>query len=89
MVTQEEFEEQLKLKQQITQIEELAKRYLTKEALTRLSNIKAVDQQKALKIAALIAQLAQTGQLREPLTDEKLKQLLLQIQDTKTFTIKR
>lgn len=89
MTSPEDLQEQLKLKQQLAQIEEIAKKYLTKGALSRLSNIKTINPEKALKISALIAQLAQTNQIHQPITDEQLKNLLLQLQENKKFTIKR
>ncbi|MGQ9469166.1 MAG: DNA-binding protein [Nitrososphaerales archaeon] len=56
---------------------------LTSEARQRLSNIKLVKPQLASIIGDYLIQLASSGKIREPLTDEEFKQLLMAIQKPK------
>ena len=76
-----EWQEKLKFQQQISLIENNAKQFLDKDALSRYGNIKAVNQEKALQIAFLIHQAVQSGQLKEKLTDVQFKELLMNLQE--------
>ncbi len=76
-------QEKIKLQQQIAMIETIAKKYLNREALQRFGNIKSVNPEKALQIAALIVQNVEAGNLSEVLDDEQLKQLLINLQEPK------
>lgn len=71
------------LQNQIVQLEQLTKQHLSREALTRYSNIKAVDPEKAVHITSIISQLVQQGQINQTVTDEQFKQLLIQLQPKK------
>jgi len=71
------------LQSQILQLEQLTKQHLSREALARYSNIKAVDPEKAVHITSIISQLVQQGQITQTVTDEQFKQLLIQIQPKK------
>jgi len=83
-------DEQIKLQQKFQQLETLAKQYLTKEAINRYGNIKAAHPELAVQVVALIIQAAQSGQLKEKITDSELKQFLLQIKEPKReFKLKR
>lgn len=74
-----EFQEHLKLQQQINLVEESAKQLMTREAVGRFVNLRAAHPEKALQAAAMIVQAAQTRQISQKITDEMLKELLMQI----------
>ncbi len=78
-----EIKQQQHIKQQIEQIEMIAKQFMTREALERYSNIKVAHPETAIKVITLIANAAQTNQLSNKLTDEQFKRLLQQIQPEK------
>ena len=82
----QEFQEQIRLQQQIEQIESLAKQYLSKEALLRYGNLKSAHPEKAIQIATIIVQLVQSNQIREKISDEKFKELLKYLQKPKKET---
>lgn len=75
--------EQLRMQQQMDALEVNAKQFLSKDAVLRFGNIKAVNPELALKIAALIVQLVQAGQLDGQINDEKFKELLRHLQGAK------
>ena len=86
----DELEEKMKLQQQVAVLESNAKQFLDKEALMRYGNIKAVDPEKAIKIAMLISQAVQNGQLKEKLSDSQFKDLLMSLQEpNKEFNVVR
>ena len=58
----------------------LMRKILTPEARQRLQNVKLVRPDFAAQIEIQLLQLAQTGRVPLPITDELLKQLLEQIQ---------
>jgi programmed cell death protein 5 len=58
----------------------LLKQILTPEARQRLSNIKMVKPEFAQQIELQLIQLAQTGRVKVPITDEQLKEALARIQ---------
>lgn len=63
---------------------------LTPEARSRLANVKLARPEYAVQIENLIIQLAQTGQIRQKITDEQLKQILRKISaKRKDITIRR
>ena len=82
-ITQEQLEEQMKLQQQVAQLEATAKQFLSNEAITRYGNIKSVSPQRAVQITALITQLVQQGRLKAQLSDTEFKQLLMQLEPAK------
>ncbi|MBS3155767.1 hypothetical protein J4413_00845 [Candidatus Woesearchaeota archaeon] len=86
---QQGFNEEEALKNQVEQIEALAKQLLDKEALSRFGNIKIAHPEKAIQLASVLIQMARTGRLKEKLNDEQLKQILTMLQEKKDFTIKR
>ena len=86
---QQGFNEEEALKNQVEQIEALAKQLLDKEALSRFGNIKIAHPEKAIQLASVLIQMARTGRLKEKLNDEQLKQILTMLQEKKEFTIKR
>ncbi len=71
--------------QQIAQLEAAVKPLFTKEALARYNNIRLAYQEQAVRVLLIIAQLAQKQQITT-VTDEQLKQLLMQLQPQKRET---
>ncbi|MEM5798389.1 MAG: DNA-binding protein, partial [Candidatus Aenigmatarchaeota archaeon] len=55
---------------------ELMRQILTKEAAERLGRVRAANPQTAAQVELYLLELYQAGQLRQPVTDEKLKQIL-------------
>ena len=53
-MNQQELQEQVKLQEQIAQLENVVKQYLTKEALQRYGNLKVAHPQKAMEIISRI-----------------------------------
>jgi len=80
MNNQSSEEEQKKLQQQVEMLENIARQFMTTAAISRYGNLKAAHPEKAVQLIAFIAQAAQSGQIKEKLTDEKLKELLVQMQ---------
>ncbi len=58
----------------------LLRSILTSEARQRLTNLKMVKPEFTSQLELQLIQLAQQGKIPVPLTDEKLKQLLVQMQ---------
>ena len=83
---QKEYEEQLKLQKKILEIENIAKQHMTAEAITRYGTLKSAHPQKALQSIALIAQLVSQNQIKEQITDQQFKSLLLQLEPEKKET---
>jgi len=73
-----QMEQQLELQKQA-----ILKSILTPEDRQRLSNIKLVKPEFTAQLELQLIQLAQTGRLPIPLTDEQLKQILMQLQSQK------
>lgn len=68
----------------------LLRAILTPEARQRLTNIRMVRPEFAEQIELQLIQLAQTGRLRIPLSDDQLKETLKRLQSQKRdFTIRR
>jgi len=70
----------------------ILRKILTPEARQRLTNVKLVQPEFAAQIELQLIQIAQTGRVALPITDEVLKKLLAQIQSQQTkrdITIKR
>lgn len=68
----------------------LLRTILTPEARQRLTNIRMVRPEFAEQLELQLIQLAQTGRLRTPLTDDQLKDILRRMQNQKRdFTIRR
>ena len=62
------------------QKEALLRQILTPEARARLTNVRMVKPQFAEQIEMQLIQLASSGRLKDRVTDEQLKSLLLQLQ---------
>ncbi|MBN1160055.1 MAG: hypothetical protein JXA43_02330 [Candidatus Diapherotrites archaeon] len=73
-----------------SQINILLSRLLSPEAKARLTNIKLVNPEKYAQVVQLLAYLAQSGQLKDKVSDEELKALLQKMSGEKRETkIKR
>lgn len=62
---------------------------LDKAALERLGRVRLANPMLAGQLELYLLQLYQAGQLKEQLTDDKLKQILTVLTDAKKTTIKR
>ncbi|MBX5328557.1 MAG: DNA-binding protein [Candidatus Bathyarchaeota archaeon] len=78
---QEQLQQQLELQKQA-----LLRKILTPEARQRLTNLKMVRPDFTDQLELQLIQLAQAGKLPIPLSDEQLKQLLIQLQTHKRET---
>jgi len=73
-----QMEQQLEMQKQA-----ILKSILTPEARQRLTNLKLVKPEFTAQLEMQLIQLAQMGKLPVPLTDEQLKQILIQLQTQK------
>ena len=64
-------------------------RMLTKEAYERLGRVRAVNPQVAAQAELYLLQIQQSGKLTQPITDEKLKEILRILTEKKDIKIKR
>ena len=72
------------------QKQELLRQLLSPEARQRLTNLKMIKPEFTEQLELQIIQLAQAGKLPIPLSDQQLKQILLQLQGRKReITIRR
>ncbi len=74
-----EIKKQIQLQQQIELLENIAKQFMSKDAISRYGNLKSAHPEKAIQSIALIAQAVESGQLKEKLDDDSFKRLLQQI----------
>lgn len=81
-----EVEEKKKLQEQILQIESIAQKNMTKEAIMRYGTLKSAHVQKALQAITFIAQLSMQNQIQEKITDEQFKKLLLKLEPERRET---
>lgn len=78
------------LMQQIILLENVAKKHMSKKAISRYGNLKVAHPETAIKAIAIIAQASQLGQIQKQITDLEFKTLLLEIQQgKKQFKFKR
>jgi programmed cell death protein 5 len=72
------------------QKQELLRQLLSPEARQRLTNLKMIKPEFTEQLELQIIQLAQAGKLPIPLSDQQLKQILVQLQGRKReITIRR
>ena len=77
---QQGFSEEEALKNQIGQVEAIAKQFLDKEALSRFGNIKLAHPEKAIQFASVVSNMARTGRLNQKLNDNQVKEILTLLQ---------
>lgn len=82
----EELNKTFQLQKQVEALETLIKKYLDKNAITRYGNIKAAHPEKAMQVLAILAQLIQQGQIKQPISDDEFKALLMQLTQEKKQT---
>jgi programmed cell death protein 5 len=74
-------QQRAQMQQQIEmQKQALLRRILSPEARQRLANLKMVKPQFAEQIELQLIQLAQSGRLKIPVTDDQLKEILVRLQ---------
>ncbi len=61
------------------QLDAIMRRVLTPEARERLGRVKLVKPELARQVELVLVQLYQAGRIMEPITDEKLKEILAQV----------
>ena len=80
-------QQQAKAEQQLeAQKQALLRQILSPEARQRLTNLKMIKPEFTQQLEIQLIQLAQTGKLPIPLSDAKLKQILIQLQPRKRET---
>lgn len=65
------------------QIKKIASQFLTKEAKSRLGNIRAVNDDLATEVELQLVQLYRSGRLPDKVTDDQLKDILEKIQSAR------
>ena len=83
------FQEQMQMKQMEETLKIVSKQILTPGARQRLSNVKLVKPEIAMQLEMYLAQLYQSGQLRDKITEAQLIEILKKIQGKRDFRIKR
>jgi len=79
-----EEQQRMQMAEQVEQQKQsLLRQILTPEARQRLNNLKMVKPEFAAQLELQLIQLAQSGRLNIPLSDEQLKELLAKLQSTK------
>ncbi len=72
------------------QLETMLNTILTPEARTRLTNVRLVNSEKYLQVGQALVVMARQGKISAKVTDDQLRQLLLQLTPKKKdMTIKR
>jgi programmed cell death protein 5 len=82
-------EEVQKQMQAMQQLENLLRQLLTPNAKSRLSNVKIANPDKYYKVANIIIQMYQSGQIDGKVDEEMLISLLQSLNVRKKFNIKR
>jgi len=71
------------------QIRQILSKILTKEAMERLGRVRIVNEELANQVELYLVQLYQTGQIKELITDKKLKEILKIVTSKRNFKIRR
>jgi DNA-binding TFAR19-related protein (PDSD5 family) len=89
LAIQQQFDQTAKLEQEVAQLEDFVKKYLTKEALLRYGNLKAGQPEKAVQLLVVLTQAIQSRQLGI-IDDVILKKILIKFSEGKRdFNIKK
>ena len=80
---QQRAQEQSQMQQQIEQMEDIIRQFLTKEALARYGNLKTAHHEKALQLLVVLFQAIQKGQIQGKVEDLTLKKILEQLTPNK------
>jgi programmed cell death protein 5 len=86
---QEAFQQQMQMKQMEETLKIISKQILTPAARQRLANVKLVKPEIAMQLEVYLAQLYQSGQLRDKITEAQLIEILKKVQGKRDFRIKR
>lgn len=76
---QQQTNEQAQIQQQVEQMEDIVRQFLTKDALERYGNLKTAHQEKALQLLVILFQAIQKGQIPDKIDDSTLKKVLEQL----------
>ena len=76
---QQQSQEHAQIQQQIEQMEDIARQFMTKEALARYGNLKTAHHEKALQLLIILFQAIQKGQIQSKIDDSTLKKVLEQL----------
>ena len=68
------------MQQQLQALEHQVKNYLSKDALSRFGNLKTAHPDIAMKVIMILAKAIEAGQIKEELSDDALKSLLIELQ---------
>ena len=72
-------EEMMEFAKNLKMLENIAKPWMSKEAISRYGNLKVAHPDKAVKAISFIAQAVRLGKIKETVTDEQFKGLLMEI----------
>ena len=90
---QQRMQSSLEQQQQAQQMEEVLKTVMSQildtKAKERMSNLKMVKPEIATQLEMYLAQLYQSGQLKERITDEQLVMILRKLTENRETKIKR
>jgi programmed cell death protein 5 len=81
-------QQQAQLKQTEEALKSIMLKILTKNARERLNNLKIVKPELALQLEIYLAQLYQSGQIKEQITEQQLILILKNLSNKQDFNIK-
>ncbi|MCK5299979.1 MAG: DNA-binding protein [Candidatus Aenigmarchaeota archaeon] len=70
-------------------LEQILRKVLVPEAIQRFNNVKVVKPEIAAQLEMYLVKLYQSGQLKQPLSEEQLIQILDKVTPKTTFNIRR
>ncbi|MDT7865147.1 MAG: DNA-binding protein [Thermoproteota archaeon] len=85
---EESYEEERRRREFELKKEEILRKILTPEARNRINTVKLVKPELINQLELQLMQLALAGKIKEPLTDEQVKELLRSIQTTRELRFK-
>jgi programmed cell death protein 5 len=85
---EESYDEERKRREFELKKEEILRKILTPEARNRINTVKLVKPELINQLELQLMQLALAGKIKEPLTDEQIKELLRSIQTTSELRFK-
>ena len=89
-MNQEEIKKKMMEQQQIELIKKtIFFKTLTKEARNRLNIVRSAHPELVAKAELVLLQAIQTGQIRDTVTDDDVKEILTKLKEDKNFRIRR
>ena len=76
---QQQSNEQSQIQQQIEQMENIVRQFMTKDAMARYGSLKTAHHEKALQLLLILFQAIQKGQVQDKISDSTLKKVLEQL----------